>query len=92
MEQQSNSGTFKEPIAATTEKGRARILAYGDVAGKSPCFLVVDENGLASWESFNDVRITEPHCLPLTDAQVAAFGDSVDRLKRSHRVATASGR
>lgn len=66
-ESATNVAALPQPLPYATINGRqVRLLAFGDVPGKSPAFLTINEEGVTAWESQSKVRITDPHCLPLT--------------------------
>lgn len=52
--------------ASIGNKQPVRCIAYGDVQGNSPSYLVVDERGQSAWISFEDVTITDTNFLPLS--------------------------
>lgn len=56
---------FTTPIHGEVDGQPVRILQIGDMPGKSPVYLVVDEEGLSGAVALRDVTITDGACLPL---------------------------
>jgi hypothetical protein len=65
----TNVATFQQPYPHATLKGQpVRLMALGDVEGKSPAFLYIDENGKAVWESQSQFTVTDQNIQPITRA------------------------
>ena len=72
-----NTATFLHPIHAAVNGRPVRILATGDQEGKSPVYLIVEEQGQSRWESFQQVRIIDTNVLPLGQDALSQLSSSV---------------
>jgi hypothetical protein len=73
----TNSSTFQHPLFATLNGKSVRIIAVGDVEGKSPCYLFVDTNGKSDWESVKQFNIIDPSCLPASETALRSLSESL---------------
>lgn len=64
--QVDNFTQFHTPMHASLGSRPVRCIAYGDVQGNSPSYLVIDENGQSTWVSIADLTITDTNFLPLS--------------------------
>ena len=69
---------FPNPIYAVHNGQSVRLLSVGDMQGKSPVYLAVDQEGNSYWESIREFQITDPRALPLSPAQLERFTHVAD--------------
>ncbi len=60
----NNSATFPRAIHANLRGQPVTLMAIGDIEGRSPGALYVDQDGRAGWDSLQEFTITDPSCLP----------------------------
>lgn len=56
------------PFHAEVDGKPVRCVAFGDVEGNSPSYLIVDQEGHSSWQSLADIIVTDSNFLPLAGA------------------------
>jgi hypothetical protein len=67
MSEVRNVAAFHNPFVAILKNQQpVKILAIGDEAGKSPVFLIVDEQGRSTWQSVTECRIIDSVAIPYT--------------------------
>lgn len=76
---------FHTPLHAIYEGQPVRLLATGDVEGKSPCYLVINARGESTWESFGDVRILDTNALPISS-------DTLEMIRTQTQTTAGQGR
>jgi hypothetical protein len=65
MSEVRNAATFNHPLYAVRNNNQpCKILAIGDEQGKSPVYLVVDEQGQSAWRSVSEIKIIDINALP----------------------------
>lgn len=68
--QVTNVATFQQPYPHAQLNGQpVRIMALGDVEGKSPAFLFITEDGTPQWESQKLFTITDQNCQPTVNSR-----------------------
>jgi len=77
MQQEVKNVTFlPQPLHAVSQGKAVRLIAQGDMPGKSPVYLTVNGNGDSTWESFSDVQITDTNCLPISQSALRNIGNA----------------
>ena len=76
-----NVAPFQEALHAVRNGEPVRILSIGDMEGKSPVYLAVNQNGTAEWNSITEFQITDPRALPLSPGQLQQFSQAQPRTK-----------
>jgi hypothetical protein len=61
---------FHKPLHGLLNGRPVRILGTGDVEGNSPSYLVINEQGQSSWESFANVTVIDTDCAPMSQQYI----------------------
>jgi hypothetical protein len=59
-----NVSTYQMPILASYNGNLVRLIATGDIPGKSPVCQYIDNDGKMGWDSLKSFTVVDSHFLP----------------------------
>lgn len=70
---------FQTPMEARERQSNEllTVIAFGDIPGNSPSYLVVDDAGISTWLPLADVQITDARIVPMTQERRGLILDQI---------------
>lgn len=79
---------FATPMEARERQSNEllSVIAFGDIPGNSPSYLVVDDAGISTWLPLTDVQITDARIVPMTQERRGLLLDQIGQQLQQQQV------